>query len=92
MIEEPAFTVSAFLGICNQALETSFSGIVIEGEVASFKVNQGKWVFFDLKDEESSVSCFLPLFKLRTPIQDGMKIRVKALAKSYKMGQVFPNC
>ena len=52
---EQKLTVSQFVAILNQTLEYSFSGVMIEGEVSGFKVNQGKWVFFDLKDEESSV-------------------------------------
>jgi hypothetical protein len=29
--------------------------VIVEGEVSSFKVNQGKWVFFDLKDTDHSL-------------------------------------
>ena len=53
------YSVSDFQAVCNQIMETAFSGVVIEGEVASFKINQGKFVFFDLKDEQSSVGCFM---------------------------------
>jgi exodeoxyribonuclease VII large subunit len=61
--------------------------VIVEGEVASFKVNQGKWVFFDLKDREASVSCFMPLFGLRHPLADGMMIRVQARPKLTKWGK-----
>ena len=44
------YSVSDFQAVCNQIMETAFSGVVVEGEVASFKINQGKYVFFDLKD------------------------------------------
>ena len=60
---------------------------MVEGEVASFKVNQDKWVFFDLKDEECSVGCFMPLFQLRMPLEDGMKVMVKAVPKLTKWGR-----
>ena len=83
----PVFTVSQFLAVCNETLEYSFSGVKVVGEVSSFKINQGKWVFFDLKDEGSSVSCFLPVFQLRMPIEDGMKIAVKGLPKVTKWGK-----
>ena len=53
----PRFSVSDFLAVVNQSLEVAFSAVEIEGEVASFKVNQNKWVFFDLKDENGSVGC-----------------------------------
>ena len=57
-MDEPmqVYSVSDFQAVCNQIMETAFSGVVVEGEVASFKVNQGKFVFFDLKDEQSSAT------------------------------------
>ena len=84
---EEKLTVSQFVEIVNQALGYSFSSVLIEGEVSGFKVNQGKWVFFDLKDEECSVSCFLPLFQLRMALEDGMKIIIKGEPKVTKWGK-----
>ena len=55
------YTPTEFISVVNQTLDYAYGSVLIEGEVASFKVNQGKWVFFDLKDEESSVSCFMTL-------------------------------
>ena len=84
---EAKFSVSEFVELCNETLEYAYSGVVVEGEVSGFKVNQGKWVFFDLKDEETSVGCFMPLFQLRMPLEDGMKVVVKALPKLTKWGR-----
>ena len=81
------YSVSDFQAVCNQIMETAFSGVVIEGEVASFKVNQGKFVFFDLKDEQSSIGCFMMKFALRFPLEDGMKIRVRAVPKLTNWGK-----
>ncbi len=86
-MSEQRLTVSQFIETLNQTLDYTFPEVVVEGEVSGFKVNQGKWVFFDLKDEESSVSCFLPLFKLRMALEDGMKIVVKAEPKLTKWGK-----
>ena len=77
----PRFSVSDFLAVVNQSLEVAFRAVEVEGEVASFKVNQNKWVFFDLKDENGSVGCFMSVYGLRTPIADGMKLIVRALPK-----------
>ena len=63
------FGVSDFIALTNQTLEYAYPSVAIEGEVASFKVNQGKWVFFDLKDEQSSVGCFMSLYSLRVPFR-----------------------
>ena len=82
-----SFTPTEFLSVVNQTLEYAYSSVVIMGEVASFKVNQGKWVFFDLKDEESSVGCFMTLWSLRQPIEDGMKVMVRGVPKVTKWGK-----
>ncbi len=84
---EVTFTVSEFIEVCNQSLDYSFPGIIVEGEVASFKVNQGKWVFFDLKEGDSTVSCFMVLSQLTSAIADGMKIRVRATPKLTRWGR-----
>ena len=52
MSEAPKFTVSQFVAVTNQVLETGLGDVVVYGEVSSFKINQGKWIFFDLKDAE----------------------------------------
>ncbi len=85
--EMESFSVSEFLSVVNQTLDYAYPSVNVKGEVASFKINQGKWVFFDLKDEESSVPCFMPLFQLRTPIEDGMKIVVRGVPKVTKWGK-----
>ena len=53
----------------------------------SFKVNQGKWVFFDIKDEQSSISCFMALYQMRFPLEDGMKVRLRGTPKLTKWGK-----
>jgi exodeoxyribonuclease VII large subunit len=87
MTSSPLFSVSQFLATVNQSLEYSFTAIQVEGEVSSFKVNQGKFVFFDIKDESGSVGCFMTVWQLRTPIEDGMKIIVTATPKVTPWGK-----
>ncbi len=87
MEKTPKFTPTEFIAVTNQTLEYAYSGAVIEGEVSSFKVNQGKWVFFDLKDEESSIGCFMTAFQLRMPLEDGMKVVVRGYPKLTKWGK-----
>ncbi len=87
MSPEIKFSVSEFIDICNQSLDYAFPSVIIEGEVASFKVNQGKWVFFDLKEGDSSVSCFMVVTQLRAALTDGMKVRVRATPKLTRWGK-----
>lgn len=77
-MENVRLTVSDFVALVNQTLEFAYPTVAVEGEVAEYKVSQGKWVTFKLKDDEALVECFIPLFQLRTPIENGMKIMVAA--------------
>lgn len=79
--------VSEFIALTNQTLEFAYPLVEVEGEVASFKVNQSKFVFFDLKDDGGSVGCFMTVWQLRQPIEDGMKIVVTATPKLTNWGK-----
>lgn len=77
-MELPSFRVSELIAVVNQTLEFSYPSVVVEGEVASFKINKEKFVFFDLKDSEGVVNCFMMRYQLRHPLEDGMHVRVVA--------------
>ncbi|MBQ9017796.1 exodeoxyribonuclease VII large subunit [Candidatus Saccharibacteria bacterium] len=85
--DAPCFTPSDFVAVVNQTLEYAYASVLVTGEVASFKVNQGKWVFFDIKDEETSVPCFMSVWGLRQPLEDGMKVVVRGTPKLTKWGK-----
>ncbi len=80
-------TVSEFLAIINETLTFAYPQVVVEGEVSSFKINQGKFAFFDLKDETGVLSCFMMARELKLPIEDGMKIRVAGSPKITKFSK-----
>ena len=82
-----ALTPSVFISITNDLLAANYEMLEIVGEVASFKVNHGKWVFFDIKDDEASVSCFMTLYQMKMPIEDGMKVIVRGTPKLTKWGK-----
>jgi exodeoxyribonuclease VII large subunit len=84
---DQAISVKAFLDILNETLSFAFPLVTVEGEVSSFKVNQGKWVFFDLKDEDATLPCFMPVYQLKVPLEDGMKVRVTGIPKITKWGK-----
>ena len=86
-MENIRLQVSEFIALTNQTLEYAYPSVEIEGEVASFKVNQGKYVFFDLKDAESTISCFMSIWQLRVPIEDGMKVIIVGAPKLTTWGR-----
>lgn len=79
--------VSDFIALTNQTLEYAYPLVEVEGEVASFKLNQGKYIFFDLKDDGGSVGCFMMAWQLRLPVEDGMKVIVSASPKLTNWGK-----
>jgi exodeoxyribonuclease VII large subunit len=86
-MENTPLSVSDFVALTNQTLEYAYPTVSLEGEVAEFKVSQGKWVYFKLKDNSSSVDCFMSLSNLRVPISDGMKAIIIAAPKLTPWGR-----
>lgn len=88
-------SVSDFVSLINHALRTiPTDGVVIEGEVVDFKVAQGKWVTFDLKDEkaDAKIGCFMTTFQLAVPLASGMRVHVKGYPKvAEKWGKLSLN-
>lgn len=87
MDAQPTISVSQFLGLVNQTLRTiPTEQFAIEGEVADFRISQGKWVNFDLKDEEVEVKipCFMTTFQLGIPLEHGMRVRVTGYPKVFE--------
>lgn len=80
-MENIQLSVSDFVGLVNQTLEYAYPTVNVVGEVAEFRVSQGKWVSFKLKDGGAVVNCFMSVFQLRIPLEDGMKILVVANPK-----------
>lgn len=78
-------SVSQFVSYLNETFKAIWDSneVAIEGEVSNYRVSQGQWVNFDIKDEESLVSCFMVLGKLRVPVEDGMRVRLYGYPRVY---------
>lgn len=83
----PTFSVSDLIASVNQTFDYAYPALLVEGEVVGFKVNQGKYVFFDLKDAGGSVGCFMTVWQLRMPVEDGMRVIVQAAPKLTQWGK-----
>jgi exodeoxyribonuclease VII large subunit len=77
--------VSEFIETVNFVLKESWGTeeVGVEGEVSGYRVSQGQWVSFDLKDDKALVNVFLPVWNLHVPIEDGIKVRVIGLPRVY---------
>lgn len=74
---ELLLSVSDFVALTNQTLEFAFPTVVIEGELANFKVSKNRWVYFDLKDQDASVRFFGTVYNLPGPLEEGMLLKVR---------------
>lgn len=85
------FSVSQFLEYLNVSLTSAVfpEGVVIEGEVAEYRVSQDRWIWFQMKDASAIVSCFATVWQLRTPLEDGMKIRAYGIPKVHPKSGKF---
>jgi len=86
-MENVLLSVSDFVALTNQTLEYAYPNVGVQGEVSEFKISQGKWVFFKLKDAESVIDCFMAMWQLRVPIEDGMTVVVQGSPKLTKWGR-----
>ncbi|MBU0613967.1 exodeoxyribonuclease VII large subunit, partial [Patescibacteria group bacterium] len=86
-MEEKILTVSDYLHLINDTLALiPNTEVVVIGEISDFRVSQGKWINFALKDEEeeAQISCFATTFQVQIPLEDGIKIKVKGQPKVYE--------
>ncbi|HVV66592.1 MAG TPA: exodeoxyribonuclease VII large subunit [Candidatus Saccharimonadales bacterium] len=75
--QEVVLGVSDFVAVLNQTLDYAYPDVVIMGELANLRVSKNRWVYFDLKDEISSVKFFGTVRQLPGPLEDGMLLRVR---------------
>jgi len=85
MTTDFALSVTEFVALLNQTLEYAYPNVTVTGELVNFKVSKNRWVYFDLKDEESTVRCFGTVYQLPGPLQDGMLLAVKAVPKLHQL-------
>lgn len=76
-MEDVILSVSDFVGLLNQTLEFAYPNVVLQGELANFRVSKNKWIYFDLKDDYSSVKFFGTVYQLPGPLEDGMMLQVR---------------
>jgi exodeoxyribonuclease VII large subunit len=77
--------VSDFVALLNQTMEYAYPSVVITGELANLRVSKNRWVYFDLKDENSSVKFFGTIYQLPGPLEDGMILKVRGTPKLHNL-------
>ncbi|MBI4276480.1 exodeoxyribonuclease VII large subunit, partial [Candidatus Uhrbacteria bacterium] len=64
-------------------LEQGLGVVAIQGEVVDFRVAKEKLVYFTLKDKSSQVLCFMMVWDLHQPLEDGMEVKVTGTPKLF---------
>jgi len=77
------FSPSDFVAVFNQTLEYAYPSVVIEGELANFRIAKNRWVYFSLQDELASVSFFGAVNQLPGPLEDGLMARVVGVPRMH---------
>lgn len=85
MNPEITFTVSEFVAVVNQTLEYAYPHVTVSGELANFRVSKNRWVYFDLKDEQSCVRFFGTVYQLPGPLEDGMMLAVSGMPRLHPL-------
>lgn len=81
MSSDFTFSVTDFVAVLNQTMEYAYPTASIVGELANFRVSKNKWVYFDLKDEFSSVKFFGTIYQLPGPLEDGLMLQVQGVPR-----------
>lgn len=82
--DDLALGVSDFVALLNQTLEYAYPSVVVVGELANLRVSKNKWVYFDLKDESSSVKFFGTVYQLPGPLEDGLMVQVRGVPRLHQ--------
>ncbi len=80
-------SVANYVELLNDGLRRlAAEEFVVEGEVVDFRISQGKWINFDLKDEQEEVkiSCFATVYQISPDIQSGWRVQVSGYPKIFE--------
>jgi exodeoxyribonuclease VII large subunit len=78
-MDDLILSVSDFVAVFNQTISYAYPSVTIEGELESFRISKDKWVYFNLKDNYSSLKFFGTVAQLPGPLEDGLIMRVRGI-------------
>jgi len=77
--------VTDLVALVNQTFDVAYPAVTVIGELANLRVSKGKWLYFDLKDDTSSVKFFGTVYMLPGPLEDGMLLKVQATPRLHNL-------
>lgn len=85
MNQDLDLTVSQFVDLFNQTMELAYPNVAITGELANLRVSKNRWVYFELKDEASTLKCFATVYQLPGPLEDGLILKVRGQPRLHNL-------
>lgn len=73
-VQIPEFGVSDFVTVFNQTISSLYSRVIVTGEVSGLRISRGRWLYYDLKDEDSKIRVFGSTDRLPGPLENGMVV------------------
>ena len=77
-MNDPIFDVTGAVAVLNQTLDYAFPTLTVVGEISDFRISKEKWLYFDIKDDQSKLKCFGTVYQLRMPLESGMQVEIVA--------------
>lgn len=77
--------VGELVALINQTFDYAYPEVTVTGELANLRVSKGKWLYFDLKDDNTSVKFFGTVYMLPGPLEDGMLVKVRATPRLHNL-------
>lgn len=82
---ELSLGVTEFVSLLNQTFDFAYPSLQIVGELANLRISKNRWVYFDLKDDESSIKFFGSVHMLPGPLENGMMLSVRGAPKLHNL-------
>lgn len=77
--------VSDFIAVFNQTIDYAYPDVMIVGELANLRVSKNRWLYFDLKDELSTLKFFGTVRQLPGPLENGMMLQVRGAPRLHHL-------
>ena len=82
-------SVSEFISLVKMHLQTAIGRVTVQGEVTGYKTAKETLVFFELKDKQSRVTCFLMKWQQNIPLEDGMEVKATGYPSMFQAAGRF---
>lgn len=74
-------SVTQCMELVDAILSEAVPVVVVRGEVGGLTISKNKYVYFYVKDETSTLRCFMMAYAMKQPLEDGMMVEIVASPK-----------